>query len=83
MNLSIDVIIDTTSDVTSLDELTKIIVVELTKIIFNHVMFKYDASQNVVSNREFVFINVYWTNIYYHIKIKRRLNIFFYSQTNE
>jgi hypothetical protein len=37
----------------------KIIVVELTKIIFDHVMFKYDASKNVVSNREFVFTSAY------------------------
>ncbi len=61
----------------------KITIVELKKIIFNHVMFKYDASKDVVSNKEFVFTSVYWMNIYYHIKMKRRLNIVFHSQTNE
>ncbi len=61
----------------------KITIVELTKIIFDHVMFKYDVSKDVVSNREFVFTNVYWTNICYHMKMKRRLNIVFHSQTNE
>jgi hypothetical protein len=37
----------------------KIIAIELAKIIFNHVMLKYDTSKNVVSNKEFVFTNAY------------------------
>jgi hypothetical protein len=57
----------------------KITIVELTKIVFDHVMFKYNVSKNVVSNKEFVFTNAYWINIYYHMKIKRRLNIVFHS----
>ncbi len=61
----------------------KITIVELAKIIFDHVMFKYDVSKDVVSNKEFVFTNAYWTNICYHMKIKRRLSIVFHSQTNE
>ncbi len=62
---------------------TKIIVIELTKIIFDHVMLKYDASKNVVSNKEFVFTNAYWTNICYHMKMKKRLNIIFHSQIDD
>jgi hypothetical protein len=61
----------------------KITVVELTEIIFDHVMLKYDVSKDVVSNKEFVFTSAYWTNVCYHMKIKRRLNIVFHSQTNE
>jgi sulfur relay (sulfurtransferase) DsrC/TusE family protein len=61
----------------------KITIVELINIIFDHVMLKYDVSKNVVSNREFVFTNAYWANICYHMKMKRRLNIIFHSQTNE
>ncbi len=61
----------------------QIIVVELTKIIFDNMMHKYDTTKYVVSNREFVFTNAYWANICYHMKIKRRLNIVFHSQTNE
>jgi hypothetical protein len=55
----------------------KIIAIELTKIIFDHVMLKYDASKDVVSNKEFVFTSAYWTNICYHMKMKRRLNTSF------
>jgi hypothetical protein len=61
----------------------KIIVIELTKIIFDHVMLKYDMSKDVVLNREFVFTNAYWTNICYHMKMKRRLNIVFHSQIDD
>jgi hypothetical protein len=61
----------------------KITIVELTKIIFDHVMLKYDASKDVVSNREFVFTSAYWTNICYHLKIKRRLSIAFHSQIDD
>ncbi len=61
----------------------KIIAIELTNIIFDHVMLKYDTSKDVVSNREFVFTSAYWTNICYHMKIKRRLNVIFHSQIND
>ncbi len=37
----------------------KITIIELTEIIFDHMMFKYDVSKNVVSNKEFVFTNAY------------------------
>jgi hypothetical protein len=61
----------------------KIIAIELTKIIFDHVIFKYDALKDVVSNRKFVFTSAYWTNICYHMKMKRRLNIVFHSQIDD
>jgi hypothetical protein len=61
----------------------KITIVELTKIIFDHVMFKYDVSKSIISNKEFVFTNAYWTNICYHMKMKKLLSIVFHSQTNE
>jgi hypothetical protein len=61
----------------------KITIVELAEIIFDHVMFKYDVSKDVVSNKEFVFTSAYWANICYHMKMKRRLSIAFHSQTNE
>jgi hypothetical protein len=61
----------------------KIIAIELTKIIFDHVMLKYDASKDVVSNREFVFTCAYWTDICYHMKMKKRRNIVFHSQIDD
>jgi hypothetical protein len=37
----------------------KITIVKLAEIIFDHVMLKYDASKDVVSNEEFVFTSAY------------------------
>ncbi len=37
----------------------KIIVAELTKIIFEHVILKFDVSKKVVFNKDSIFINVY------------------------
>jgi hypothetical protein len=56
----------------------KITIVELTEIIFDHVMLKYNVSKDVVSNKKFVFTSAYWTNICYHMKMKRRLSIVFH-----
>jgi hypothetical protein len=56
----------------------KFTIVELTKIIFDHVMLKYNVSKDIISNKEFVFMNAYWANIYYHMKMKRWLNIVFH-----
>jgi hypothetical protein len=61
----------------------KIIAIELTKIIFDQMMLKYDASKDVISNREFVFMSASWTNICYHMKMKKRLSIVFHSQIDE
>ena len=36
-----------------------------------------------MSDKNFVFINVFWSIIYYHAKIKRKLNIIFYFVTNK
>ena len=56
---------------------------KLINVIFEKIVLIYDAFDNIMSNREFVFINAYWSNICFHLKIKRRLNIAFHSQTNE
>jgi hypothetical protein len=61
----------------------KIIVAELTKIIFEHVMLKFDVSKKVVFDKNSVFISVYWVDICYHMKTKKRLSIVFYSQTDD
>jgi hypothetical protein len=61
----------------------KIIAIELTKIIFDYVILKYDASKDVISNKEFVFTNAYWIDIYYYMNMKKRLNIVFHSQIDD
>ena len=58
-------------------------VAKLTKMFFIEIVFKFDMLANIVSDREFVFINAFWSTLCYHCKIKRRLNTAFHSQTND
>ncbi len=51
----------------------KIIVIELTKIIFEHIMLKFNVSKKVVFDKNLIFINVYWVDICYHMKMKKTI----------
>ena len=50
--------------------------------MYCHIFLMFDWSESIVSNWDSVFINVYWSAICEHIKIKRHLSITFHSQMN-
>ena len=52
-------------------------------LLFDDVFLKYNLSKNIISNREFLFINNFWLILCFYAKIKRKFNIVFYLQTNE
>ena len=58
-------------------------VVELTKIFFIEIILRFDMFENIMNDKNFVFINAFWSILCYHSKIKRRLNIVFHFQTND
>jgi hypothetical protein len=62
----------------------KIMIVKLIKIIFDHVMLKYDTSKNVVLNKEFVFItrrnDVNWCDFRFKNSHQTELN---FSDSND
>ena len=60
----------------------KINVVTLTKVFYEKILFRFNTFTNIMNDRNFVFINAFWFSICYHARIKRRLNIVFYFQTN-
>ena len=55
----------------------------LTKLFFIKIVYHYDISYNIVNNRDFMFTNVFWFTLYFHSRIKRRLNIAFHFQIND
>ena len=61
----------------------KIDVAKLTKMFFEKIILRFNMSDEIVSDRKFVFTNAFWFAICYHARIRRRLNIAFHSQTNE
>ena len=57
-------------------------VVTLTKLFFIEIICYYDMFYDIVNNRDFMFISVFWFVLCFHSRIKRRLNIVFHSQIN-
>jgi len=58
-------------------------VVELTELFFEQIALKYEISNNIIIDRNSLFINAFWSEICYHAKIKQRLSIIFHSQTDD
>ena len=55
----------------------------LTELFFIEIVYRYDMFYNIVNNRDFVFISVFWFILCFYSRIKRRLNIAFHSQIND
>ena len=56
----------------------KIDVAKLTKLFFEEIVLRFGMSAGIVSDRDFLFINAFWSALCYHAKIKRRLSTIFY-----
>ncbi len=56
---------------------------QLADIFFEKIVCCYRALKEIVSDRGSIFTSSYWLKVCYQTKIKRRLNITFYSQMNE
>ncbi len=58
-------------------------VVELTKLFFEKIALRYEISNDIIIDKDSLFINVFWSEICYHVKMKQRLSIIFYLQTDD
>ncbi len=58
-------------------------VVELAKLFFKKIALRYEISSDIVINRNNLFINAFWSEICYHVKMKWRLSIAFHLQTDD
>ena len=57
----------------------KIDVAKLTKLFFEQIVLRFDILINIINDRNFLFINVFWFTLCYYAKIKRQLNTMFHS----
>ena len=57
----------------------KIDVAKLTNVFFEKIVLHFDMSADIVNDKNFLFINVFWSALCYHVKIKRQFNIVFHS----
>ena len=57
----------------------KIDVAKLIKLFFKQIVLHFDISTNIINDKDFLFINVFWLVLCYYAKIKRRLSTAFHS----
>ena len=60
-----------------------ITIVELAELFFKYVVCRFSILKSIILNRGFLFTSAFWSEIYYYIKIKRRLSTAFYPQIDE
>ena len=60
-----------------LSMIIKIDVAKFTKLFFEKSVLGFDMSTNIVNDKDFLFINAFWSTFYYHAKIKCRLSTIF------
>ncbi len=58
-------------------------VIKLTELFFEQIALKYEILNDIIINKNSLFINAFWSKICYHAKMKRRLSIVFYSQIDD
>ncbi len=58
-------------------------VVKLAELFFKKIALRYEVLNDIIINKDSLFINAFWSKICYHAKMKRRLSIIFHSQTND
>lgn len=59
-----------------------IIVLQLEEIIFKHIFQDFGILKSIVLNRSSIFINYFWFNVMFHLKIEYEFITTFYLQTN-
>ncbi len=58
-------------------------VIKLAKLFFEKIALKYEISNNIVIDKNSLFINAFWSKICYHVKMKWWLSIAFHSQIDD
>ncbi len=58
-------------------------IVELTELFFKKIALRYEVSNDIIINKDNLFISAFWSKICFHMKMKRWLSIIFHSQTDD
>ena len=78
-NLILMIVDKCTKIIKYLSIIIKIDVAKLTNVFFKKIVLYFDMPADIVNDKNFLFINVFWSALCYHAKIKHRLNIVFHS----
>ncbi len=58
-------------------------VIKLTELFFKKIALRYEISNDIIINKDSLFINAFWSEICFHMKMKWWLSIIFHSQTDD
>ncbi len=58
-------------------------VIELAELFFEKIALRYEISNDIIINKDYLFISAFWSKICFHMKMKQRLSIIFHSQTDD
>ncbi len=58
-------------------------VIELTELFFKKIALRYEISNDIIIDKDSLFINAFWLKICFHAKMKQWLSIVFYLQTDD
>ncbi len=58
-------------------------VIKLTKLFFEKIALRYEISNDIVIDKDSLFISAFWSKICYHVKMKWWLSIAFHLQTDD
>ncbi len=57
-------------------------VVELAELFFEQIVLRYEILNDIIIDKDSLFINAFWSEICYHAKMKQWLSIVFHLQTD-
>ncbi len=58
-------------------------VIKLTELFFEKIALRYEILNDIIINKDSLFISAFWSEIDYHVKMKWWLSIIFHSQTDD
>jgi len=60
----------------------RFIVKSFITLFLEYIFHPFELPDSIISNKDSLFINKFWSTFYYYLIIKRRLNIIFHLQTD-
>ena len=58
-------------------------IIKLAELFFEKIALRYEISSDIIIDKDSLFINAFWSEICFHMKMKWWLSIIFYLQTDD
>ncbi len=58
-------------------------IIKLAELFFEKIALRYEISSDIIIDKDSLFINAFWSEICFHMKMKWWLSIIFHLQTDD